>query len=74
MLILIFQDFNGNIWTLLNPPQSMVDNVEGINVNAIMKVYDLKTGEILIYSNSESFTWELTESVYNARLKECFAA
>lgn len=65
MIILIFIDFDGNYWTLKNPPQTIIDKVEFWNPNSIMKVYDFDTCEILTFVNYESFKWSLIRSDFN---------
>lgn len=67
MIILIFKDFNGLYLTVRNPSQVLIDNAENLYIDAIMKVYDFQSGEIVTFYN-EDFSWHELTTVINTRL------
>lgn len=71
MIILIFKDFNGLYFTVRNPSQVLIDNAETLYIDAIMKVYDFKSGEIVTFYN-EDFTWHELAATVNKRMKDSF--
>jgi hypothetical protein len=68
MIIVMFNDFSNNYWILKNPPQRVLNKIQHWNPNAIMKVYDFQTCEILTYVNTE-FQWVLVLEEHNINLK-----
>lgn len=73
MIILTFKDFDGNTWNLKNPSIGIINKVERLNPNSVLRVYDFKSGEILTYINDIEFKWELRNCEFNYDMK-CFDA
>lgn len=67
MIILMYTNGAGNFITIRNPNQTLIDSVVNMYPEAILKVYDFKSCEIVTFYNEE-FSWIELETKINTNL------